>query len=108
MRPRINPACIDSVSNIFSQEVYTIKGYSKITYYKRCEAIERTTKVAIAKQIEIIICLNGFNFYKIDKDGTGHYIYNPSIDNVTSDKLKRFFIRNGFVSMGYKKLAMAA
>lgn len=105
MRPRINPACINPKAQVFSQEVYTIKGNDKIVFYHRGIAIARTQEVAIKKQTVIVIMLNGYRFAKVDQNGKVNYIYNPAIDNVTDNKLKSFFISRGFVMAHYGKVA---
>lgn len=105
MRPRINPACISTKSQLFSKEVYSIKGWADKFYYRRCQALEETRKVAVAKQKEITILLNGYNFIKVEKDGSYTYIYNPALDNITSYNLKAFFIKNGCVAKNYRKVA---
>jgi hypothetical protein len=101
MRPRINPACINSKHHVYSPELYTIQGNPSIFFYRREEAIKKTAKVASEKDTVIVILLNGNRFVKVKQDGSCTWVYNPEMDFVTAPKLKQFFIQRGFVHQAF-------
>lgn len=105
MRPRINPACINPKAQVFSQEVYTIKGRPDVKFFKRKDAIGKTIVVALRQSRSFTIMLNESPFCRIESNGTYNYIYNPSTDQITSPELKRFFIKMGFVMDSYRAAA---
>lgn len=109
MRPRIlnsfldlerhtptNPAYLDAKKQKWGDEKYTIKEAKSVFFFRRKEAIEYTRKTALLKGLDFTILLNGVQFCKVYRTGRYEYIYDPSMDFLSSPALKQFFIQKGY------------
>lgn len=95
MRPRINPACINPERQLWGSEIYSLQMDESVIYYHRVQAVLETRKIAVEKQIPIILLLNGVRFCRFEIDGKYRYIYDSKKDKWASPALKQLFIEKG-------------
>lgn len=92
MRPRITH---QNIQPQYGSEVYTILGYRDIFFYKRVEAVLKTSAVAKQKGTTITMLLNNTPFCVFNKNGKYQYVYDPTKDKKSSPELKQLFRSKG-------------